>query len=83
LCVPGEDKVARFDLIVAEEAGLHQRLVARFAVLEVSEAPTARCGVLFLVLDHKLNVRWAARYERLGLAKDFVVLARDGNAERQ
>jgi hypothetical protein len=40
----GEDKVAHFDLIVAGEAGFHERLVARFAVLEVSETPTARCG---------------------------------------
>jgi hypothetical protein len=76
LCVTGEDKVARFDLIVAGEAGFHERLVARFAILEVSEAPTARCGVLFCVLDHKLNVRWGAGYERLGLAKDFVVFLR-------
>jgi hypothetical protein len=76
LCVTGEDKVARFDLIVAGEAGFHERLVGRFAVLEVSEAPTARCGVLFCVLDHKLNVRWGAGYERLGLAKDFVVFLR-------
>ena len=76
LCVTGEDKVARFDLIVAGEAGFHERLVARFAVLEVSETPTARCWVLFCVLDHKLNVRWGAGYERLGLAKDFVVFLR-------
>jgi hypothetical protein len=76
LCVTGEDKVARFDLIVAGEAGFHERLVARFTILEVSETPTARCGVLFCVLDHKLNVRWGAGYERLGLAKDFVVFLR-------
>jgi hypothetical protein len=48
LCVTGEDKVARFDLIVAGEAGFHERIVARrFAVLEVTETPAARCGVLF------------------------------------
>src|SRR5262249_41061430 len=76
LCVTGEDKVARFDLIVAGEAGFHERFVARFAVLEVSKTPTARCGVLFCVLDHKLNVRWGAGYERLGLAEDFVVFLR-------
>src|SRR6516165_1135878 len=77
LCVTGEDKVARFDLIVAGKAGFHERLVARrFAVLEVSETPTARCGVFFCVLDHKLNVRWVAGYERLVLAKDFVVFLR-------
>src|SRR6516225_615462 len=76
LCVTGEDKIARFDLIVAGEAGLHERLVARFAVLEVSKTPTARRGVLFCVLDHKLNIRWGAGYERLSLAKDFVVFLR-------
>ena len=76
LCVTGEDKVARFDLIVAGKAGFHECLVGRFAVLEVSETPTARCGVLFCVLDHKLNVRWGAGYERLGLAKDFVAFLR-------
>jgi hypothetical protein len=75
-CVTGEDKVARFNLIVAGEAGLHERLFARFAVLEVSETPTARCGVFLCVLDHKLNVRRGAGYERLGLAKDLVVFLR-------
>jgi hypothetical protein len=44
LCVTGEDKVVRFDLIVAGEAGFHERLVARFAVLEVSETPTPRAA---------------------------------------
>ena len=29
LCVAGEHKVARFDLIVAGEAGLHERLIAK------------------------------------------------------
>src|SRR5262245_52866699 len=62
LCVTGEDKVTRFDLIVAGKAGFHEGLVARFAVLEVSETPTARRGVLFCILDHKLNVRWGAGY---------------------
>ena len=72
-CVPGEDKVASFGLIVAGKAGTHKRLVARFAVFEVSEPPTARHGVLFRVLDHKLNVRGGAGNERLGAAKDLVV----------
>jgi hypothetical protein len=62
---------------VAGEAGIHQRLVARFAVFEVSEGPTARLGVLFRVLDHKLNVRGAAGNERLGSAKDLVVFLRE------
>jgi hypothetical protein len=44
-CVTGEDEVARLGLIVAGEAGFHERLVGkRFAVLEVSETPTASCG---------------------------------------
>jgi hypothetical protein len=76
LCVAGEDKVARFNLIVAGKAGFHERLVGRLAVLKVSETPTTRCGVLSCVLDHKLNVRWGAGYERLVLAKDFVVFLR-------
>src|SRR6516165_7893977 len=74
--VTGEDKVPRFDLIVAGEAGLHHRLITRFAVLEVGETPTARRGVFFCILDHKLNVRGGAGYERLVLAKDFVVFLR-------
>jgi hypothetical protein len=72
----GEDKIASFGLIVAGEAGIHQRLVARFAVFEVSERPAARLGVLFRVLDHKLNVRGGAGNERLGSAKDLVVFLR-------
>jgi hypothetical protein len=41
LCVTGEDKVARFDLIVAGEAGFHERLIARFAVfLQLTESAT-------------------------------------------
>ena len=75
-CVMGEDEIASFGLIVAGEAGIHQRLVARFAVFEVSERPAARLGVLFRVLDHKLNIRGSARNERLGSAKDFVVFLR-------
>lgn len=46
-CVMGKDKVARFGLLVAGEAALHKRRVARFAVCEVTEPPTAGCGVLF------------------------------------
>ena len=77
MCVTGEDEVARLGLIVAGEAGFHERLVGRrFAVLEVSETPTASCGVPFCVFDHKLNVRWGAGHERLVLAKDFVVFLR-------
>jgi hypothetical protein len=33
-----------------------QCLVARFSVLKVTELPAARRGVLFGVLDHKLNI---------------------------
>jgi hypothetical protein len=60
LRVTGEDKVARFDLIVAGGAGFLERLVARFAVLEVSETPTARAMVTAeflggLAVDHQLE----------------------------
>jgi len=41
-----EDKVAIFGRFVAGEAGFVQRLVARFAVLKVTEPPSARRGVL-------------------------------------
>src|SRR5262249_51158549 len=76
LCVTGEDKVARFDLIVAGGAGFYESLVPRVAVLGVSENPTARCGVLFFVLDPKLNVLWGAGFEKLGLAQDFFFFLR-------
>ena len=36
----------------------------------------ARLGVLFRVLDHKLNVRGGAGNERLGAAKNLVVFLR-------
>src|SRR6266849_5640872 len=75
-CVTCEDKVASFGLVVAGEAGIHKRLVARFAVFEVSEPPAARRGVLFGFLDHELNVRGGAGNERLGSAKDLVVFLR-------
>ena len=42
-----ENVVAIPGRLVAGEAGLVQRLVSRFAVREVSESPTAGCGVLF------------------------------------
>ena len=45
--VTGEDKVASFGLLVAGKAGFHERLVGRFAVVEVSESPAARRGVFF------------------------------------
>src|SRR5438876_12097351 len=71
--VTGEDEVASLGLLVAGKAGLHERLVARFAVHEVSESPAARRGVLCRVLDHELNVRGRPGNERLGPAKDLVV----------
>src|ERR1700731_2002102 len=40
------------------------------------EPPTARRGEFFGVLDHKLNIRGGSSHERLGTAKDFVVLLR-------
>src|SRR5580700_3230975 len=45
-CITSKDKVGRFGLLVAREAAFHKRRVARFAVLEVSEAPSASCRVL-------------------------------------
>jgi hypothetical protein len=45
--VTREDEVAIFGSLVAGEAGFVQRLVARFAVLEVGESPAASRGVLF------------------------------------
>ena len=48
LGVTSEDKVPRFDLIMAGETGFHEHLVVRrFAVLEVSEPPAARGGIFF------------------------------------
>ena len=45
--VMSEDEVAVFGRFVAREAGFVQRLVTRFAVLEVTESPASRRGVLF------------------------------------
>ena len=41
-----------------------ERLVGRFAVVELSETPATGRGVLFRVFDHDLNVRRGAGYER-------------------
>ena len=64
-----ENVVMSFGRHVASEAGLMQCFVARFAVLEVTESPTARRSVLFLVLDHKLNIYGRLDNERLGARK--------------
>src|SRR5271163_884884 len=45
-CVMGEDKVAIFGGLVAGIAGFVHRLAGRLAVLEISESPAARRGVL-------------------------------------
>ena len=42
-----EDKVPGFDRLVTGVAGFEQRLVGRFAILELSEPPAARRGVFF------------------------------------
>src|SRR5271170_3379621 len=55
-CVMGEDIVAIFRRRVAREAGLVQCLVARLSVLEVSEPPAARLGILLGVLYHDLDI---------------------------
>jgi hypothetical protein len=44
--VTGEDEVAIFGRLVAGEASFVQRLVARFAVLEVGKSPAVSRGVL-------------------------------------
>src|SRR5262249_5603252 len=54
--VTREHEVAICGRLVAGEAGFVQRLVARFAVLEVGESPAAGRCVLFRVLDHELNI---------------------------
>src|SRR5215469_17199754 len=69
-----EDQIGQYGLLVAGEAGLHKRGIARLAIgVEVSEPPATRCGVLGCVLDHKLNIRGLARDKRLGTAKDSVI----------
>src|SRR5262245_17436455 len=50
-----EDKVARFDDLVAGKAGVVRRLAGGFAVVELSETPAARGGVFARVLDHELH----------------------------
>ena len=61
---------------MAGEAAIHECRVGGFAVCEVTEPPAACRGVLFRILDHKLNVRGDAGNERLGSAKDLVVFLR-------
>ena len=71
--VTGEDKVAR-SLRVAGEAGFHQPVIAKCSVaVEVTEPPAPRRGVLFRVLNLKLNIRGGAGNERLVTPEDFVV----------
>jgi hypothetical protein len=43
----GEDEVVILGELVAGKAPFVRRLVGRFAILEVSESPAARRGVLF------------------------------------
>ena len=57
----GEDIVAIFRRRVTGKAGLVQCLVARLSAFKVSEPPTARCGVLFCILDHELNIHRGSR----------------------
>jgi hypothetical protein len=62
-CVLSENKVPR-SARVARETGFHERLIARLAVLEMTEPPASRRGVLFRILDHELNVRGRPGNER-------------------
>ena len=62
---------------MAGEASLELCFGARSSVfIEVTEPPASGRGILFRVLDHKLNVRGRPGHERLGIAKDFVVFRR-------
>src|SRR5688572_27265528 len=75
--VTGEDKIASFDRLVAGVALSHQGLTGGFAVVEVSEPPAARRGILLRVPDHELDpVLRVTRHEGLGPAKGPVVLLR-------
>ena len=60
-----ENVILSFGRLVTGEAGFVQYLVAGFSVLKVSEPPAARRGVLFLVLDHKLNIYGGSSNGRL------------------
>lgn len=75
-----KNQVAPICLLVAWETTFHKRRVARFAVLEVTEAPAAGRSVLLRVLDHELNVRGCSGNERLSLAKYLVVFLRRHDA---
>ena len=73
----GEDKIARFDSLMAGEAALKHRFAGRQTFVELCEPPTARGGIFFGFLDHELNsVRRRARHERLAPAKDIIVFLR-------
>src|ERR1700739_2809327 len=46
-CVVSKNEVVSFSGLVTTEAGFVQCLVARLAILKVTEPPATRCGVLF------------------------------------
>lgn len=50
-----EDKVARFDDLVAGEARLLHRFAGGVTVVELRKAPAIGRGVFARILDHKLN----------------------------
>src|SRR5215472_2059096 len=64
-CVMGENEIVIFGWYMADEAGFHQLLVARFAIGKITKTPVAGGGILFGVFDHELHVYARARYERL------------------
>src|SRR5580704_3512960 len=72
-CVAGENKVPSFDRFVARKAGFGRRLVDRFAICKLSEAPASGGGVFLRVLYHELNVNGRPRDERLFTPKHFIV----------
>jgi len=72
----GKDKVPSLDGHVTGKARVVHRFICGFTVVELGEPPAACRGVFCGVLDHELNVRGGPGHERLGTAKDFVVLLR-------
>src|SRR5262249_54805987 len=81
-CVMGENEIVIFGRLMTRETGLHQLLVAGFAVGEIAETPATGGGVFLGVLDHELHVHARTRDERLNsgagesFGQNFVVIRR-------
>ena len=72
----GVDVVMSFCGLVARKAFLVCRFIGRLAVRKIGETPTARRGIFFRVLYHKLHIFRRPGNERLGAAEDFVIFFR-------